>query len=124
MMIQSDTLSQRPDLCPENNQDNIDKTLLPGDLFISAFALSKEEPGDDTERTLLPDHLLLNTFDLDLHNRIVASMNRDCMVSDALTALQTRETPLMKSALTDWQHKDGIVFYRDKCYVPDDIRLR
>ena len=123
-MIQSDALSWPPDLCPENNQDNIDKTLLLGGLFISTFALSKEEPADDTEQTLLPDHLLLNTFDLDLHNRIVTSMNWDCVVSDALTTLQMRGTPPMKSALTDWWHEGSIVFYRDKCYIPNDIGLR
>ena len=122
-MIQSDTLSWWLDLCHENNQDNIDKTLLPDGLFISAFTLSKEEPADDTEQTLLPDHLLLNTFDLDLHTWIIASTNRDCVVSDALTTLQMNGTPPIKSALSDWQHKDGIVFYRDKCYIPNDIRL-
>ena len=120
----SPTLSQWPDLCPENNQDNIDKTLLPDDLFISTFTLSKEEPADDTEWTLLLDHLFLNTFDLDLYTQIVASTNQDCVVSDALTALQTNGTPLMKSALSDWWHKDGIVFYKNKCYVPDDIGLQ
>ena len=86
-MIQSDALSWWPDLCPENNQDNIDKTLLPDGLFISAFTLSKEEPADDTEWTLLPDHLFLNTFDLDLHTWIIASTNWDRVVSYALTTL-------------------------------------
>ena len=123
-MIQSDTLSWRPDLCPGNNQDNVDKTLLPDGLFINAFTLSEEERVDDTEQTLLPDHLFLNTLDLSLHTLIVSSTNWDHIVSDVLTALQTNGTPLMKSALSDWQHKNGIVFYKDKCYVPNDIRLR
>ena len=123
-MIQSDTLSRQPDLCPENNQDNIDKTLLLDGLFISAFTLSEEEPADATERTLLLDHLFLNNFNLDLCTQIVASTNWDHMVSDALTALQSSETPPRKSALSDCQHKDGIVFYKDECYIPDDVGLR
>ena len=122
-MIQSDALSQQPDLCPENNQDNVDKTLLPGGLFISTFTLSEEEPADGTEQALLLDHLFLNAFNLDLHTQIIASTNWDHVVSDALTALQTNGTPPMKSALSDWQHKDGFVFYKDKCYVPDNIGL-
>ena len=123
-MIQSDTLSWQLDLCPENNQDNIDKTLLPDGLFISAFTLSEEEPADNTKQTLLLAHLFLNTFNLDLYTWIIASTNQDHVVSDALTALQMNGTPPMKSALSDWQHEDGIVFYKDKCYVPDDIRLQ
>ena len=122
-MIQSDALSQWPDLGPENNQDNVDKMLLPDGLFISAFTLSEEEPADATEWTLLLDHLFLNTFDLDLHTQIIASTNRDHVVLDALTALQSNGTPPMKSALSDWRHEDGIVFDKDKCYVPDDIGL-
>ena len=86
--------------------------------------LGEEEPADDTERTLLLDHLFLNTFNLDLHMRIVASTNQDCVVLDALTALHTNGTPPMKSALSDWQHKDGIVFYKDRCYVPNNIGLQ
>ena len=123
-IIQSDALSWWPDLCPENNQDNVDKTLLPGGLFISTFTLSEEEPADGTEWALLLDHLFLNTFDLDLHTWIVASTNRDHVVWYALTALQMNGTPPLKSALSDWRHEDSIVFYKDKCYVPNDIRLR
>ena len=123
-MIQSDALSQRPDLCPENNQDNVNKTLLSDGLFISAFALGEEELADDTEQTLLLDHIFLNTFDLDLHTWIIASTNQDRVVSDALTTLQTNGTPPMKSALSDWRHEDGIVFYKDRCYMPNDIGLR
>ena len=123
-MIQSDALSRWPDLCPENNQDNVDKTLLLDGLFISTFTLGEEEPADNTEQTLLLDQLFLNTFNLDLHMRIVASTNQDCMVLDALTTLQTNGTPPMKSALSYWRHKDGIVFYKNRCYMPDDIELR
>ena len=44
-------------------------------------------------------------------------------MSDALTALQIIGIPPMKSALSDWWHENGIVFYKDKCYIPDDIGL-
>ena len=107
------------DLCPENNQDNFDKTLLPDDLFVSTFTLSKDKLANDTndtKRTLLQDHLFLNTLNLGLHAQITSSTNWDHIVSDALTALQTNGAPPMKSALSDWQHKD-------KCYISDDIRL-
>ena len=122
-MIQSDTLSQWPDLCPENNQDNVDKTPLPNNLFVSTFTLSKEEPADNTDLTLLLDHLFLNTFDLNLQTQIGSTTKQDRVVSDALTALQMNGTPPMKSTLSDWWHKSGIVFYKDKCYVPNDIGL-
>ena len=111
-MIQSDALSQWLDLCSKNKEDKVDKTLLQDGLFISTFTLSKEEPADAAERTCYWTPL------------IIASTNRDHVVSDALTTLQSNRTPLMKSALSDWRHENGIVFYKDKCYVPDDIRLQ
>ena len=123
-MIQSDALSRWPDLCPENNQDNTNKTLLPDGLFISAYTLNKEEPADNTDQTLLPDHLFLNTLDLGLQTQVISSTNQNHVVSDALTALQTNGTPPMKSALSDWQNEDGNIFYKDKCYVPDNIELQ
>ena len=34
-MILSDALSQRPDLCPDEDSDNKDIVMLPDDLFVN-----------------------------------------------------------------------------------------
>ena len=34
-MIQSDALSRRPDLCPDDDNDNEDIIMLPQDMFLN-----------------------------------------------------------------------------------------
>jgi hypothetical protein len=58
-MVQSDTLSRRPDYIPEHDTDNENITLLPDNLFV-------------------------NLIDVDLQNRI---MNCTDMDKDAMDAL-------------------------------------
>jgi hypothetical protein len=38
-MVQSDTLSRRPDLCPDSDTDNEDIIMLPENMFISLIDL-------------------------------------------------------------------------------------
>ena len=38
-MVQSDALSQRPDLCPEEGNDNQDIVMLPNDMFLNLINL-------------------------------------------------------------------------------------
>ena len=38
-MVQSDALSWRPDLCPEEDNDNKDIVMLPDELFVSLMAM-------------------------------------------------------------------------------------
>ena len=42
-MIQSDALSRRPDLCPENDNDNEDIIMLPDDLFLNLINLELQK---------------------------------------------------------------------------------
>ena len=42
-MIQSDALSRRPDLCPENDNDNEDIIMLPDDLFLNLIDLELQK---------------------------------------------------------------------------------
>ena len=67
-MILSNALSQRPDHCPEIDNNNEDKILLPDDLF-------------------------LNLLDLDLQERITKSMKKeiDFDVMDAMNSLLKKD---------------------------------
>ena len=98
-MIQSDALSRRPDLCPKEDNDNENVTLLPEQMFIQSI-------------------------DTDLRDLIAQTKNQDHVIVEALEALKTCGTPPMQLALSDWRTNGDLVFYKDRCYVPDDKELR
>ena len=43
---------------------------------------------------------------------------------EALEALKTHGTLPMQSVLSDWKTDDNLVFYKNRCYMPDDKELR
>ena len=43
---------------------------------------------------------------------------------EALEALKTQGTLPMQSALSDWRTDDNLVFYKNRCYMPDNKELR
>ena len=98
-MIQSDALSRRPDHIPAEDNDNEDIIILPDNIFIKMI---------DTE----------------LQDTIVRETLKDNFFTSALLALKESGTPPIKSDLADWKLEDGILFFRDKCYVPPTEDLR
>ena len=102
-MIQSDTLSRRPDYGLNNEHDNEDIILLPDNLFI-------------------------NLLDVDLQKRITKTKEMDYKVKETLDLLlKNRPTNLQKD-LSDWKTEeiDGkmTLFYKEKNYIPKDQELR
>jgi hypothetical protein len=101
-MIQSDALSHRPDFYLDDDDDNTDITLLPDDLFVSLV-------------------------DLELQRRITNSDSYDSTAADAIKLLLDNGPSVAQSDLSDWtiDHVDDkpILFYRDKCYVPQDLSV-
>ena len=93
-MVQSDTLSRHYDLCPNDEPDNMDITLLPDSLFIQ-------------------------TINTEMHNLIATNLMKDDIVKDAIEALKSNGTPPIKSVLSDWKINDGLLFFKDRCYVPN-----
>lgn len=98
-MVQSDALSQRSDLCPEEGTDNANTILL-------------------------ADYLFVNMVDTDLRNIICKRMDEDDTVIEVLKALKENGTPLLKSAISNWKLEEGLVFYKNRCYIPADLNLR
>ena len=76
-MIQSNTLSRQPDLCPENDNDNEDIIMLPDDLF-------------------------LNLIDLELQKKITISDDLDGNAAEALKLLLETAPTSMTTGLDDW----------------------
>ena len=98
-MAVPDALSRRPDLCPEEDNDNEDQIMLPEEVFVK-------------------------TMDVELHKQFTEIRTWDKVIMDALDAIKQGGTLPMKSALKDWREEDGIIFYKDRVYVPPNDKLR
>jgi hypothetical protein len=85
-MVQSDALSRRADLHPDEDNDNEDMTLLPDELF-------------------------MKVIDTETHSLLVAALMKDDLVKSAVEALKSGGIPPIKSVLTDWKLEDGLLFF-------------
>ena len=74
--------------------------------------------------TLLPKQMSIWSINTDLWDLIAWTRNQDCVIVDALEALKTHGTLLMQSSLSNWKTEDNLMFYKNRCYVPDDKELR
>ena len=102
-MVQSDTLSRRPDLCPEEDNDNEDIVVL-------------------------PEHLFVNLIDVDLQRRIAQADELDANAGEILKVLLGAGPTTLRNDLSDWTTEDfhgkPILFYKGKNYIPKDLDLR
>jgi len=102
-MIQSDALSRRPDLCPEEDTDNKDIVMLPEEMFV-------------------------NLIDVDLQERIAAANDLDGNAAEMLRLLLENAPKEMTMGLEDWELDNtngrNILFYKGKNYIPRDAELR
>jgi hypothetical protein len=102
-MVQSDTLSQRPDYIPKNDTDNKNITLLLDNLFV-------------------------NLIDVDLQNRIINCTDMDQDAMAALAYILDHGSSTLQHDLVDWtlekSDSKNILFYKNKNYIPKDIDLR
>jgi len=98
-MIQSDALSRRPDHVPEKDTDNEDIVLLPDELFIR----------------------LIN---MELAKLIESAAASDEFVKDMDKVLSTKGVPPIKSNLLDWKIEDGVLYYQERCYIPDNREVQ
>ena len=102
-MIQSDALSRRPDLCPEEDHDNEDIIML-------------------------PDALFANLIDIDLQEKIAASKDLDTDAAEAVKTLMENGPVRLQNDLGDWTIEQfngaNILFYQGKNYIPKDQDLQ
>jgi len=102
-MVQSDSLSRRPDLCPEEDHDNENKILLPEGLFI-------------------------NLIDTELQQRIAKSDKYDMDAANTIKILLEKGPKELNSKLEEWTIEQfegkNILFYQGRNYVPNNLELR
>ena len=59
-----------------------------------------------------------------MHDLFTEQIMQDDIVRDAILALKTQGTPPIKSSLLDWKVENGLLFFKDRCYVPNNEELR
>ena len=92
-----DALSRRPDFTPIE-KDNTDITLLPSSLFVKRLDSSLQAS------LQLPDPL------------------SDPIISLATDALSGKISPPARSSIQDWKYSDGILYFKNRAYVPPSAR--
>ena len=102
-MVQSDALSRRPDLCPEDDTDNENVIMLPDNMFV-------------------------NLIDVQLQDRIAASKDLDTNVAEVLQLLLEAKPNTLVTGLEDWKAEKvndrHVLFFKGKNYIPKDEKLR
>ncbi|KAJ2933679.1 hypothetical protein H1R20_g3469, partial [Candolleomyces eurysporus] len=105
-MIQSDTLSRRPDHHPEEDE-NEEMVLLPPNLFINALKLDQEQ----------------RMFDNSLQSTITSINKLDHEAQEALTKLSNVNTSDPDWTLYPTKHRI-ILLFQNRIYLPDNLHLR
>ena len=68
--------------------------------------------------------LNIQTIDTELQEQISNATTHDELFAKALQALKEKRTPPIKSSLSDWKFEEGLLFYKNKCYIPLNTELR
>ncbi|ESK88465.1 pro-pol protein [Moniliophthora roreri MCA 2997] len=103
---------------------------VPGREMVQSDALSRRDDhvqginNDNDDIILLPDRLFINVIDLDLQAKLKDRLGADDFHKMTLEALTISGLPPIKSALSDWEVNDSLIWYKGRIYVPDDVVLR
>jgi hypothetical protein len=73
---------------------------------------------------MLPETRFISLIDSNLQNEIREATKRDEFAQELINVVGKRRAPPIKSKLQDWAFVNGILYYLDRCYVPNDIGLR
>jgi RNase H-like domain found in reverse transcriptase/Integrase zinc binding domain len=100
--IQADSLSRRPDLCPQGT--------------------------DNEDVIVLPEHLFVNLINMKLQKKIANAKNMDYDAAEAIKELLEPGPRGAKKDPMDWEVEEfegeNVLFYKGKNYVPIDAELR
>ncbi|ESK83261.1 reverse transcriptase-rnase h-integrase [Moniliophthora roreri MCA 2997] len=109
---------------------NLGLVHVPGKSITQADTLSRrgnEQDDVDTDNediVVLPERLFIKGIDLGMKEAIVERLGPDDFHKSALEQLLHQGVPPIKSALSDWKIEDGLLFFQDQVYVPNDSDLR
>ena len=110
------------------SQYNLKLIHVPGSKLIQADALSRRSDHvteeDDETIVMLPDNMFISLIATDLRDKIASATNTDELATKIKSCLYKQLPPPMRTALSDWSYKDGLIIYRGKVYVPPDTEIR
>lgn len=105
-------------------------THKPGKIHAKPDALSRRKDHDDgshdnEDKILLPDNLFVRSTNNpdDIRDRIRNSRHYDPEAESYLKSLISNN-PTMQKDLINWKTVDGMLIYKNKIYIPNDIDLR
>ena len=105
----SDPLSRRTDHKEGVDRDNTDCVLLDPKFF----QIRATRPGSVT-----------TVGDIELRKRIRECPQRDQEVVKALDVILHNGPRSLVKNLQEWNYEDGLILFRGKVYIPNDIKLR
>jgi len=82
------------------------------------------DDNDNDDIILLPDSLFIRIVDTDLYYSIFEATVKDTLIASALEALKKNGPFPITSKLEDWRLEDGLLFFKDRCFIPADEDLR
>jgi RNase H-like domain found in reverse transcriptase/Reverse transcriptase (RNA-dependent DNA polymerase)/Integrase zinc binding domain/Chromo (CHRromatin Organisation MOdifier) domain/Integrase core domain len=98
---------------------------------LSRFSSHQVSDADDNQRQIVlqPHHFIstaVSSFtDTDhLEQDIRCAVDRDPQVTLALQLLNQKPPQALTDHLSDWEERDGLVFFRGRVYVPKGLNLR
>ena len=73
---------------------------------------------------MLPDNMFISLIATDLRDKIASATNTDELAMKIKSCLHKQLPPPMRTALSDWSYKDGLIIHKGKVYIPPDTKLR
>ena len=93
--------------------------------MLQEFKLRKEQEEDEGEiATVLPDSMFIQKIYIPLQDRILSAMEEDHFGRQAIISITQAGLPPLKSMITDWKVEEGLLFYKNRLYVPANLGLR
>src|SRR5271168_3846917 len=86
--------------------------------------LYPEEDTENQDRILLPDKMFIRTIDVELYESITKEGEQDVLMKNTFDALTKGMLLPLNSRLDDWKIENNLLFYKERCYVPDNLELR
>jgi len=108
---------------------NLKLLHTPGSKMIQSDALSRcpdhiVDDNDNDDIILLPDSLFIRIVDTNLYYSIFEATVKDTLFTSTLEALKENRPFPITSKLEDWRLEDGLLFFKDRCFIPADKDLR
>ena len=106
---------------------NFNLVHIPGMKLIQAEVLScwldhMQGQEEDELVTMLLTDLFLNLISIDLCNHIAKLTETDAYAATIYSCIKRKAPPLW-TALTDWTLDNGLILFKNKVYVPEDLDL-